>query len=159
MPSALIPCFRQVSDASKQHGFSHWNPARHSSARQFRPAAYLHRLWYLGHRRRRLAVFQGTLGGQGFRRCDTLQPPTRSSVVGRSEDFALVPGTWRWRGVGVINYSPMVSGLLTGKMTAERIEKLPADDWRRKSVEFNAPRLEKNFALVRLCAIGDMHGC
>jgi aryl-alcohol dehydrogenase-like predicted oxidoreductase len=53
----------------------------------------------------------------------------------------------------------MVSGLLTGKMTAGRIQKLPTDDWRRKSVEFNPPRLEKNLALVeRLRAIGDRHG-
>jgi aryl-alcohol dehydrogenase-like predicted oxidoreductase len=44
-------------------------------------------------------------------------------------------------------------------MTAERIGKLPADDWRRKNVEFNAPRLQKNLALVeRLRAIGDRHG-
>jgi aryl-alcohol dehydrogenase-like predicted oxidoreductase len=53
----------------------------------------------------------------------------------------------------------MASGLLTGKMTAERIQTLPADDWRRKNVEFNAPRFQKNLALVeRLRAIGDRHG-
>ncbi len=53
-------------------------------------------------------------------------------------------------GIGVINYSPMVSGLLTGKMTAERVAALPADDWRRKSVEFNEPRLGRNLRLVEL---------
>ncbi len=62
-------------------------------------------------------------------------------------------------GIGVINYSPMVSGLLTGKMTAERIAALPADDWRRRSVEFNEPKLSKNMRLVELLReIGSGHG-
>ena len=38
----------------------------------------------------------------------------------------------RQHGIGVINYSPMVNGLLAGSMTAERIAAMPADDWRRK---------------------------
>lgn len=86
----------------------------------------------------------------------SLQPPY--SLLRRGIEAEILP--WcREHGVGVINYSPMVSGLLTGKMTAERVAKLPADDWRRKNVEFNAPRLEKNLALVeRLRAIGDRHG-
>ena len=41
-------------------------------------------------------------------------------------------------GIGVINYSPMVSGLLTGKMSAERVAAMPADDWRRGNVEFTS---------------------
>jgi aryl-alcohol dehydrogenase-like predicted oxidoreductase len=86
----------------------------------------------------------------------SLQPPY--SLLRRGVEAEILP--WcREHGVGVINYSPMVSGLLTGKMTAERIKKLPTDDWRRKNVEFNAPRLEKNLALVeQLRAIGDRHG-
>ena len=52
--------------------------------------------------------------------------------------------------IGVINYSPMVSGLLTGRMTAERVANMPADDWRRKAVEFNQPRLSRNLRLVEL---------
>jgi len=60
--------------------------------------------------------------------------------------------------IGVINYSPMVSGLLTGKMTAERVAALPQDDWRRKAVEFNEPRLSRNLRLVELLReIGDQH--
>lgn len=60
--------------------------------------------------------------------------------------------------IGVINYSPMLSGLLTGKMTPERIAALPADDWRRRNVEFNAPRLERNMRLVELLReIGSGH--
>lgn len=62
-------------------------------------------------------------------------------------------------GIGVINYSPMVSGLLTGKMTAERVAALPADDWRRRAVEFNEPRLSRNLKLVELLReIGAGHG-
>ena len=60
--------------------------------------------------------------------------------------------------IGVINYSPMVSGLLTGKMSAERVAALPEDDWRRRAVEFNEPRLSRNLRLVDLLrAIGEPH--
>ncbi|MFZ1085766.1 MAG: aldo/keto reductase [Terracidiphilus sp.] len=61
--------------------------------------------------------------------------------------------------IGVINYSPMVSGLLTGAMTAERVAAFPADDWRRRAVEFNEPRLSRNLRLVELLReIGHGHG-
>jgi aryl-alcohol dehydrogenase-like predicted oxidoreductase len=61
-------------------------------------------------------------------------------------------------GIGVINYSPMVSGLLTGKMTAERIAAFPADDWRRRAAEFQQPRLSRNLRLVDLLReIGNGH--
>jgi aryl-alcohol dehydrogenase-like predicted oxidoreductase len=53
-------------------------------------------------------------------------------------------------GIGVINYSPMVSGLLTGSMTAARVAAFPSDDWRRRAVEFNEPRLSRNLRLVEL---------
>jgi aryl-alcohol dehydrogenase-like predicted oxidoreductase len=59
----------------------------------------------------------------------------------------------------VINYSPMVSGLLTGKMTEERVRNLPEDDWRKRSPNFNPPKLERNLALVEvLREIGKQHG-
>jgi aryl-alcohol dehydrogenase-like predicted oxidoreductase len=62
-------------------------------------------------------------------------------------------------GIGVINYSPMLSGLLAGKMTPQRISSLPPDDWRRKNVEFSEPRLSRNLRLVELLrAIGSAHG-
>lgn len=52
----------------------------------------------------------------------------------------------------------MVSGLLTGKMTAERVASFPPDDWRRRSVEFNEPRLSRNLQLVELLReIGNAH--
>jgi aryl-alcohol dehydrogenase-like predicted oxidoreductase len=53
----------------------------------------------------------------------------------------------------------MQSGLLSGTMTRERIEKLPANDWRSKSDEFREPKLTRNLALVdRLRAVGERHG-
>jgi len=85
----------------------------------------------------------------------SLQPPysmLRPAVEREILPFALA------NGIGVINYSPMVSGLLTGKMTAERIAAFPADDWRRKAVEFNEPRLSRNLQLVELLReIGNGH--
>jgi len=54
----------------------------------------------------------------------------------------------------------MASGLLTGAMTRERIAKLPADDWRKRSTEFNEPKLSANLALVeQLRLVGERHGC
>jgi aryl-alcohol dehydrogenase-like predicted oxidoreductase len=61
--------------------------------------------------------------------------------------------------IGVVSYSPMQSGLLTGKMTRERIEALPASDWRRGGRGFQEPMLTRAFALVeRLREIGARHG-
>jgi aryl-alcohol dehydrogenase-like predicted oxidoreductase len=62
-------------------------------------------------------------------------------------------------GIGVIVYSPMASGLLTGAMTRERIASLPEDDWRKRHPDFTEPELSFNLALVeRLRAIGQRHG-
>lgn len=77
----------------------------------------------------------------------SLQPPY--SMLRRAIETEVLPYT-QANGIGVINYSPMVSGLLTGKMTAERVAKLPADDWRKRAVEFNEPRLSRNLKLVEL---------
>jgi aryl-alcohol dehydrogenase-like predicted oxidoreductase len=77
----------------------------------------------------------------------SLQPPY--SMLRRAIEQEVLPFA-QTNGIGVINYSPMVSGLLTGKMTAERVEALPADDWRRRAVEFNEPRLSRNLKLVEL---------
>src|SRR3974377_851265 len=52
----------------------------------------------------------------------------------------------------------MVCGLLTGKMTAERVAAFPQDDWRRRAVEFNEPRLSRNLRLAELLReIGKPH--
>jgi aryl-alcohol dehydrogenase-like predicted oxidoreductase len=65
----------------------------------------------------------------------------------------------RERDIGVIVYSPMRSGLLTGKMTPERVQNLPSDDWRRNADDFEEPRLSRNLELVSLLEeIGREHG-
>jgi len=86
----------------------------------------------------------------------SLQPPY--SMLRRANEAEVLPFA-QANGIGVINYSPMVSGLLTGKMTADRVASMPSDDWRRKSVEFNEPRLSRNLKLVELLReIGGGHG-
>src|SRR6185437_16315530 len=61
--------------------------------------------------------------------------------------------------IGVINYSPMVSGMLTGAMTKERIANLPADDWRRHNARFQEPQLSRNLRVAELLReIGKPHG-
>jgi len=85
----------------------------------------------------------------------SLQPPY--SMLRRAIEAEILPYA-QAHGIGVINYSPMVSGLLTGKMTAERVAAMPADDWRRRAVEFNEPRLSRNLRLVeQLREIGSAH--
>jgi aryl-alcohol dehydrogenase-like predicted oxidoreductase len=60
--------------------------------------------------------------------------------------------------IGVIAYSPMASGLLSGAMTRERIAKLPADDWRKQSPNFQEPLLSRNLRLVEtLQEVGQRH--
>jgi aryl-alcohol dehydrogenase-like predicted oxidoreductase len=86
----------------------------------------------------------------------SLQPPY--SMLRRAIEEEVLPFA-KEHGIGVINYSPMVSGLLTGSMTAERVAAFPVDDWRRQAVEFNEPRLSKNLRLVELLReIGGEHG-
>ena len=86
----------------------------------------------------------------------SLQPPY--SILRRAIEAEILPFA-QANGIGVINYSPMLSGMLTGAMTAERVAALPAEDWRRKTVEFNEPRLSRNLRLVEvLRQIGSGHG-
>jgi aryl-alcohol dehydrogenase-like predicted oxidoreductase len=86
----------------------------------------------------------------------SLQPPY--SMVRRAIEEEVLPFT-QANGIGAINYSPMMSGLLTGTMTAERVAAFPADDWRRRAVEFQEPRLSLNLRLVELLReIGSGHG-
>jgi aryl-alcohol dehydrogenase-like predicted oxidoreductase len=85
----------------------------------------------------------------------SLQPPY--SMLRRAIETEILPYA-QANNIGVINYSPMVSGLLTGKMSAERVAAMPADDWRKKAPEFNEPRLSKNLKLVDLLReIGNGH--
>jgi aryl-alcohol dehydrogenase-like predicted oxidoreductase len=86
----------------------------------------------------------------------SLQPPY--SLVKPASEKELLPFCGRER-IGVIVYSPMASGLLTGAMTRERIENLAAGDWRSRNPEFQEPRLTQNLALVeRLHLVGERHG-
>jgi len=75
----------------------------------------------------------------------SLQPPY--SLLHREIEEQVLPYCLR-EGVGVIVYSPMASGLLTGAMTRERAARLPKDDWRKNHPDFTEPRLSRNLALV-----------
>ena len=86
----------------------------------------------------------------------SLQPPY--SLINRSVEEDILPYCLR-EGIGVIVYSPMQSGLLTGAMTRERVSRLPQDDWRKTDPEFNEPKLSRNLAIVdRLKEIAQRHG-
>jgi aryl-alcohol dehydrogenase-like predicted oxidoreductase len=85
----------------------------------------------------------------------SLQPPY--SLIRREIEEEMLPFCQR-QGIGVIVYSPMASGLLTGAMTRERIAKLPDDDWRKRDLSFREPKLSEHLALVeRLRAVGGKH--
>jgi aryl-alcohol dehydrogenase-like predicted oxidoreductase len=87
---------------------------------------------------------------------ETIQPPY--SLVDRVAADELLPFTER-EDIGVIVYSPMGSGLLTGAMTRERIAQLPADDWRARDPRFEEPLLSEHLALAsRVQAVADRHG-
>src|SRR5713226_313548 len=88
---------------------------------------------------------------QQLRRAQAIAPVTslqpRYSLVHREIEDEILPYCLS-EGIGVIAYSPMASGLLTGDMTRERIAKLPADDWRSGHPDFREPNLARNLALV-----------
>jgi aryl-alcohol dehydrogenase-like predicted oxidoreductase len=87
---------------------------------------------------------------------ETLQPPY--SLVAQEVEDEILPFAEREE-IGVIVYSPMGSGLLTGAMTRERIAALPDDDWRMGSPQFREPALSEHLALVeRLRAVADRLG-
>ena len=86
----------------------------------------------------------------------SLQPPY--SLIRPEVEKEILPFCHA-NNIGVIVYSPMYSGLLTGKMTPERIKNMPPDDWRQRDPEFQMPKLEKNLKLVdALSEIGKQHG-
>ncbi len=86
----------------------------------------------------------------------SLQPPY--SLLVRDAEKEILPFA-RENGIGVIVYSPMRAGLLTGKMTKERALNLPKDDWRSRDKDFQEPRLSRNLELVEILRkIGERHG-
>ncbi len=87
----------------------------------------------------------------------SLQPPY--SLIRPEIEESILPYCQK-HNIGVIAYSPMASGLLTGAMTRERIAALPTDDWRReKNKQYQEPLLTRNLNLVELLKkIGSRHG-
>jgi aryl-alcohol dehydrogenase-like predicted oxidoreductase len=93
---------------------------------------------------------------EGIAPVESLQPPY--SLLNRGIEKEILPYCLE-NGLGVIVYSPMASGLLTGAMTRERVAGFPADDWRRNAAGFQEPILTRNLALAeRLEEIGAPHG-
>jgi aryl-alcohol dehydrogenase-like predicted oxidoreductase len=94
---------------------------------------------------------------EAIRHVDSLQPPL--SLIEREALGTVIP----WAAAhdtGVIVYSPMASGLLSGAFSRERFETLPADDMRRQRPEFTEPAFSKNLALVdRLRSVAEEAGC
>ena len=86
----------------------------------------------------------------------SLQPPY--SLIRREIETDILP--WcKEQNVGVIVYSPMASGLLSGAMTRKRAAALPPNDWRSRNPEFQEPKLSKNLQLAeRLDTVGQQHG-
>src|SRR5271167_668619 len=86
----------------------------------------------------------------------SLQPPY--SLLAPEVEASILPYA-RQNNIGVIVYSPMASGLLSGGMTRERIAAFPQDDWRKHNPNFQEPLLSRNLQLVEtLRAIGRRHG-
>jgi aryl-alcohol dehydrogenase-like predicted oxidoreductase len=86
---------------------------------------------------------------------ETLQP--EYSLLERDVEREIL-GFCERQGIGVIVYSPMGSGMLTGAMTRERIQSLAEDDWRKLDARFNEPQLSRNLGLVeRLKKVADRY--
>lgn len=86
----------------------------------------------------------------------SLQPPY--SIISPEIEDEILPYCLE-QNIGTIVYSPMKSGLLTGKMTRERIAAMPADDFRKRTPNFQEPLLTRNLSLVELLhKIGNDYG-
>ncbi|HTT22115.1 MAG TPA: aldo/keto reductase [Candidatus Sulfotelmatobacter sp.] len=91
-----------------------------------------------------------------IRHVDSLQPPF--SLIRRDAAAQQIPWCDAHQ-TGVICYSPMQSGLLTDRFSAERVARMADDDWRRHSAEFNPPNVSHNIALRdALKPIAQRHG-
>jgi aryl-alcohol dehydrogenase-like predicted oxidoreductase len=86
----------------------------------------------------------------------SLQPPY--SIISPEIENEILPFT-QANNIGVIVYSPMKSGLLSGTMTRERIAAMPPDDFRQRTPNFKEPLLSRNLELAALLGtIGKRHG-
>jgi aryl-alcohol dehydrogenase-like predicted oxidoreductase len=92
---------------------------------------------------------------QGIAPVETLQP--QYSLIDREAEDEILPFA-ELEDIGVIVYSPMGSGLLTGAITRERIAAMPADDWRRSDARFTEPQLSRHLGIAaRLQEVADSH--
>jgi aryl-alcohol dehydrogenase-like predicted oxidoreductase len=88
---------------------------------------------------------------------DVIQPEFSLAVRAAEEDVLPYADE---HGIGSLIYSPMKHGLLSGRMTRERVAQLTGADWRHGHVEFSEPRLSRNLAIVDvLNDIAASHGC
>lgn len=86
----------------------------------------------------------------------SLQPPY--SLLARDVEKEILPFA-KANNIGVIVYSPMGAGMLTGGMTRERAVSLPENDWRSRNPNFKEPKLSRNLELVELLRkIAERHG-
>ena len=97
-----------------------------------------------------------------MRRAQSITPITslqpRYSLLSREIEKEILPYCLQ-NNIGVIVYSPMYSGLLSGAMTRERIASFPADDWRKRNANFKEPLLTRNLHLADLLReMGSRHG-
>lgn len=96
------------------------------------------------------------LDAEALGHVESLQPPFSAIQRGAASD--LIPWCAQ-NGTGVIVYSPMQSGLLSGGFSVERAQALPEDDWRSRNAEFQAPNLVRNLALAEAFKpIAERHG-
>jgi aryl-alcohol dehydrogenase-like predicted oxidoreductase len=88
-------------------------------------------------------------------RITSLQPPY--SMINRTVESEVLPYCGQ-HAIGVINYAPMHSGLLTGAMSKERVAHMPSDDFRRNAKNYQEPLLSRNLAIADfLKKIGERH--
>ena len=85
----------------------------------------------------------------------SMQPPY--SMINRTAEPEILPFCLK-HGIGVINYAPMHSGLLTGAMTRERVLYMPENDFRKRAKQYQEPLLSRNLDLAELLReIGASH--
>lgn len=84
------------------------------------------------------------------------QPPY--SMINRNIEHEILPFCQR-HNIGTINYAPMHSGLLTGRMTKERVANFPEDDFRKRAKNYQEPYLSRNLKWGEfLKTVGERHG-
>jgi len=84
------------------------------------------------------------------------QPPY--SMLNRAVESTILPFCEK-NNIGVINYAPMHSGLLTGAMSKQRVANFPSDDFRRNAKNYQEPLLSRNLAVADFIGkIGHRHG-